>query len=192
MRNIRAFSSEAGTGWGEENASNQKNKARSRSNQTRLIAAVIMIAGTLAARAEGTGPIIVIPGRAGVPVLINGLDASYGVVEGDWGLAKNIHVEPTVYYGHPENPPPPVGHYFPSSGRIPGYGRLEIEPPPDRKPQPEAESFTQTWSAGSYPPPRAVPAQNPPPVIVAPQFNGSPSSGKPKFHSGAGRPQPSR
>ena len=40
------------------------------------------------ARAEGEGPVIVIPSRPGVPVVINGRDASYAVVEGDWGLSR--------------------------------------------------------------------------------------------------------
>ena len=39
------------------------------------------------ARAD-SGPVIVIPSRPGVPVVINGRDASYAVVEGDWGLAR--------------------------------------------------------------------------------------------------------
>ncbi len=96
------------------------------------------------------GPCIVIPGRPGVPIIINGVDASYSVVEGDWGLAEGIHVQPTVYGGRFIDPDPHVGHYFPSSGKWPGYGRLEIEPP--GPPQP-AESFHQSWSAQSMPQP---------------------------------------
>ena len=112
-----------------------------------------------------------IPGRAGVPVIINGIDASYAVVEGDWGLGKGVHVQPTVYGGRPVDPEPNVGHYYPSLGRTPGYGRLEIEPPANRKlPQP-AESYHKSWSAQSAPSPRAqqpeVPLY-PPPVIAAP------------------------
>ncbi len=42
---------------------------------------------TALARAD-SGPVIVIPSRPGVPVVINGRDASYAVVEGDWGLAR--------------------------------------------------------------------------------------------------------
>src|SRR5271154_4574252 len=76
---------------------------------------------------------IVIPGRPGVPIIINGIDASYAVVEGDWGLGKGIHVQPTVYGGRLVDPEPNVGHYYPSLGRTPGYGRLEIEPPANRK-----------------------------------------------------------
>ncbi len=91
-----------------------------------------------------------IPGRPGVPIIINGVDASYSVVEGDWGLGKGIHVQPTVYGGHFVDPEPNVGHYYPSSGHLPGYGRLEIEPPSNGKPRP-AESFHQSWSAESSP-----------------------------------------
>ena len=34
------------------------------------------------------GPVLVIPGRPGIPVVINGYDASYTIVEGDWGLSR--------------------------------------------------------------------------------------------------------
>src|SRR6058998_1083723 len=114
----------------------------------------------------GGGFEIVIPGKPGVPVIINGVDASYAVVEGDWGLGKGVHVQPTVYGGRYVDPVPNVGHYYPSAGRMPGYGRLEIEPPANRAlPQP-AESYHQSWSA--------LPAQSnvpvdPPAIIYAPQ-----------------------
>jgi hypothetical protein len=132
-----------------------------------------LIATTGAAFADSL-PVIVIPGRPGVPIIINGVDASYAVVEGDWGLGKGIHVQPTVYGGHFVDPEPHVGHYYPSAGHQPGNGRLEIEPPANRKlPQP-AESFHQSWSAQStvQPPQPEVPFY-PPPIIVAPQ-NGMP------------------
>jgi hypothetical protein len=118
----------------------------------------------------GGGFEIVIPGRPGVPIIINGVDASYAVVEGDWGLGKGTHVQPTVYGGRYIDPVPRVGHYYPSAGRMPGYGRLEIEPPANRRlPQP-AESYHQSWSAQSAP----LPAQSnvpvdPPAIIYAPQ-----------------------
>ena len=136
----------------------------------------VLLGTTGAAWAGSNGPYLVIPGRPGVPVIINGVDASYSVVEGDWGLGKGIHMEPTVYGGRPVEPAPPVGHYYPSSGRLPGYGRFEIEPPGKPKP---AESFHQTWSANSKeadppaPPSQGVPA-NPPPVILAPPNHESP------------------
>lgn len=137
-----------------------------------LITLAVLIGTAGAAWAEGSGPVIVIPGRPGVPVIINGVDASYAVVEGDWGLAKGYHVQPTVYGGHPVDPGPPVGHYYPSAGHMPGYGRLEIEGADKPK---SAPAFHQSWSAGSrqadpLPPVNQVPA-NPPPVILAPQIN---------------------
>ena len=146
------------------------------------LALAIMIAMTGGALAD-SGPVIVIPGRPGVPIIINGVDASYAVIEGDWGLGKGKHVQPTIYGGRYIDGPPNVGHYYPSAGHAPGYGRLEIEPPSNRKlPQP-AESYYRSWSAQSAP----LPAQsdvpvNPPPIVVAPQigddlpqdFSGSP------------------
>ena len=133
------------------------------------VALALSIAMTSTAFAGG-GFEIVIPGRPGVPIIINGVDASYAVVEGDWGLGKGIHVQPTVYGGRYIDPVPRVGHYYPSAGRMPGYGRLEIEPPANRRlPQP-AESYHHSWSAQSAP----LPAQSnvpvdPPPIIYAPQ-----------------------
>jgi hypothetical protein len=79
-------------------------------------------------------------------------------------------VQPTVYGGRYIDPAPHVGHYYPSAGRIPGYGRLEIEPPANRKlPQP-AEIYYRSWSAQSAPLPAqsSVPVE-PPAIIYAPQ-----------------------
>ncbi len=137
----------------------------------------LLIGAPLTAFAD-SGPVIVIPGRPGVPIVINGIDASYAVVEGDWGLARRIHVQPTVYGGRYIDPEPYVGHYYPSLGQRPGYGRLEIEPPANRKLPPRAESFHQSWSARSDP----TPAQSdipltPPAIIVAPEIG---STGRPQ------------
>jgi hypothetical protein len=137
-----------------------------------VIAAAIWIGMTLTASADGFD--IAIPGHPGVPVLINGRDASFAVVEGTFGLDRNnVHVQPTVIGGPMTYPgPPEVGHYYPSAGRMPGYGRLEIEPPKNRQLPPQAESYQRSWTAQSAPPLLQIPS-NPPPVIVAPQFNGS-------------------
>jgi len=43
-------------------------------------------------------PEIVIPGKAGVPVYINGIDASWGIVEGEFGLDRPGLVAPRVTY----------------------------------------------------------------------------------------------
>ncbi len=133
------------------------------------LALAILIGASCAALAD-SAPVLVIPGRPGVPIIINGVDASYAVVEGDWGLSKNVHVTPTVYGGRYVDPTPHVGHYYPSAGHRPGYGRLEIEPPANRRlPQP-AESYHQSWSAQSTPqPPQPEVPFYPPPIIVAPQ-----------------------
>lgn len=138
----------------------------------RVIYAAVIWIGTMLPALAGDGFNIVIPGRPGVPIIINGVDASYAVIEGDRGLGRGIHVQPTVYGGRYVDPVPNVGHYYPSAGRGPGYGRLEIEPPKNRKlPQP-AESFHEHWSAQSPPPVQQseVPFE-PPAVIVAPPEN---------------------
>jgi hypothetical protein len=136
----------------------------------RVASTLAILAAMTSTAFAGGGFEIVIPGRPGVPIIISGVDASYAVVEGDWGLGQGTHVEPTVYGGRYVDPVPNVGHYYPSAGRMPGYGRLEIEPPANRRlPQP-AESYHQSWSAQSAP----LPAQsnvpvNPPEIIYAPQ-----------------------
>jgi hypothetical protein len=133
-------------------------------------ALAILIGTTLPVFAGGAGGFdIVIPGRPGVPIIIDGIDASYAVVEGQWGLGKGEQVQPTIYGGRYIDPQPNVGHYYPSAGHMPGYGRLEIQPPANRKlPQP-AESYHESWSARSAPPaPQADVPFYPPPVIVAP------------------------
>ncbi len=136
----------------------------------RIGLALAILIGTTAAALADSAPVLVIPGRPGVPIIINGVDASYAVVEGDWGLSKNTHVTPTVYGGRYVDPAPNVGHYYPSLGHQPGYGRLEIEPPANRKLPRPAESYHQSWSAQSTPQPvqPEIPFY-PPPIIVAPQ-----------------------
>jgi hypothetical protein len=135
----------------------------------RAISALLILIGTSLPAFAGDGFNIVIPGRPGVPIIINGIDASYAVVEGDRGLSRDLHVQPTVYGGRYVDPVPNVGHYYPSAGRQPGYGRLEIEPPKNRKLPKPAESFHESWSAASPPPAlqESVPF-DPPAVIVAP------------------------
>jgi hypothetical protein len=132
------------------------------------VALAFLVAMTSQAFAGG-GCEIVIPAKPGVPIIINGVDASYAVVEGDWGLERRNHVQPTIYGGRYVDPVPNVGHYYPSSGHLPGYGRVEIEPSADRKQPQEAESYYRSWSAHSRP--TVEIPQNPPPVIVAPQID---------------------
>jgi hypothetical protein len=132
------------------------------------LALAILIGATLPALAGG-GFDIVIPGRSGVPIIINGIDASYAVVEGEWGLGKGEQVQPTIYGGRYIDVTPNVGHYYPSAGHLPGYGRLEIEPPANRRlPQP-AESYHQSWSSQSTSQPEPEVPFYPPPIVIAPQ-----------------------
>ena len=115
-----------------------------------LAGGVSALAGTAPSFAQ-TGPVIAVPTRPGVPIVIHGRDASYAIVEGDWGLARpSIGI--TVIGSMPIRPNPvyePRRHYHPRYGRVPERGRYEIEPSPDR-PLPEpAESFSRSWSSSS-------------------------------------------
>jgi hypothetical protein len=137
----------------------------------RAAQALLILIGT-SAPALADGFDIVIPGRPGIPIIVNGRDISYAVVEGAWGLGHGNYIEPTVFGGRVIDPEPNVGHYYPSAGNLPAYGRLEIEPPPNRKLPKPAESFHQSWTSQSAPPvpqpPPVVPFY-PPPIIQAPQ-----------------------
>ena len=95
---------------------------------------------------------IVIPSRPGVPVVINGRDASYAVVEGDWGLSRPGAVPVTVIGGSPILPNSVYtrrNSYHPKYGRAPERGRNEIEPAADRALPDPAESFSRSWSTSS-------------------------------------------
>jgi hypothetical protein len=119
-------------------------------------------------------PAIVIPGKLGVPVIINGVDASYCVVEGDWGLARPGHVPQTVVLCRrviSKSMPGYLGSYFPAFGRLPGLGRVEVEQSSDRQLPPPAEGFYREWGTQSDP----APATTEPPahieLNVAPQID---------------------
>ena len=132
------------------------------------------------ARAD-TGPVIVIPSRPGFPVVINGRNANWAVVEGDWGLARPGHGVVTVIGGTPLRYGP-RRHWFPNSGVAPERGRNEIDPGPDRLLPEPAESYSRSWSTASEPlPVNDPPADLPPrifndsqianpPIIIAPQI----------------------
>src|SRR6266704_2378201 len=108
-----------------------------------------LLATGVAAVASDTEAVVVVPSRPGVPIIINGREVSYAMLEGDWGLAKGVHYQPTIY---PSNWQP-------------------IETPPQRLPQ--AESYYRSWSAESQPtpasPPNVAVPFDPPPIIVAPR-----------------------
>jgi hypothetical protein len=117
------------------------------------------------------GPVVVIPGRPGVPVIINGFDASYTVVEGEWGLDRPGIVTPVIVAG-PLIAPLPLSYdrYYPAIGRQPGYGRYEIEPPTRRRLPPPAQSFHRSWGSQSDPIPATLAPPAPMPIIVAPEI----------------------
>jgi hypothetical protein len=131
-----------------------------------LNAALLLVLSASPALAQRV-PSIVIPGRPDVPVMMNGIDVSWSVVEGDYGLDRPIGMVPTVIYRPYAVMVPGPGYgpplerrrqglgpaYFPRDGRRPGYGRLEVEPPPDRPLPPPAESFFQGWGSQSTPGP---------------------------------------
>jgi hypothetical protein len=97
-------------------------------------------------------PEIVIPGKAGVPVMINGIDASYGIVEGEFGLDRPGLFAPTVVYRPlllSSYPGAAVPGYYPKDGKRPGYGRLEIIPPANRVLPPPAPTYYRSWSSSS-------------------------------------------
>jgi len=133
----------------------------------RLVPAVFLLAAvTSPALAQGA-PEIVIPGKPGVPVYINGVDASWGIVIGEFGLDKPGLMAPTVVYrplvvSLPEAEAAP---YHPRSGKKPGYGRLEIVPPANRPLPAPAPTYYRSWSAGSAPGPVTEYPPYAPPII---------------------------
>jgi hypothetical protein len=155
----------------------------------RLVQAALLVVVSASPAFAQRAPVIVIPGKPGVPVILNGIDVSYAVIEGEFGLSRPIMVNPVVVY-QPFALPPIYGpdinagyeesgddphrhHYFPSTGHRPGYGRLEILPPPDRPLPPPAPTFYRSWSSqsGSGPVTDYAPYPYPmPDVYVGPQF----------------------
>lgn len=137
--------------------------------RSRLIIAALGVAALASASSvcAQTGPGIVVSGRAGVPVMINGVIADGAVVYGDWGLARpgqgELIIEGLVT---PAIPLDSRG-YFPGSGRMPRVGRLEAPMPRRTTP---AATYYREWSAGSdmRAPATQYPPYNPPEVIMAP------------------------
>ena len=123
-------------------------------------------------------PVIVVPGRAGVPVMLWGQDVSGAVIYGEFGLDRpgqgaGLTIIPPIgpyYRGIPPESPSANG-YYPGTGRAPRVGRDEVLPPDQGPPKP-AQSFNRSWTSESPQLPANVePPFDPPPVIVAPQIN---------------------
>lgn len=134
---------------------------------TLAIGLVCGVLGAASAHAQ-YGPVLVIPGKPGIPVIINGYDASYTVVEGDWGLARPGQVAPNITGPLISPTPYQTGPYFPHVGRRPGYGRREVEPPPDRRPPSPAPAYHREWGVESQPLPADVNPPAYPPTVIAP------------------------
>lgn len=160
----------------------------------RFLYAALLLAVTCSSALAQREPEIVIPGRPGVPVYINGIDASWGIVEGEFGLDRPNEVAPTVVY-RPflASAPYSVPDYYPSDGRRPGYGRLEVVPPPNRHLPPPAPTYYRSWSSESAPGP-ATEYPSYPPVVVAPTSGRRGSRSNPPHasegHSGEGHRGP--
>jgi hypothetical protein len=134
----------------------------------RIGAVIAVLLGSAPAGAAEFSPVFVVPGKPGVPVIINGWDASYTVVEGDFGLDRPNQVNPVIV-GNPLIAPVPTPYsaYYPRAGHRPGYGRFEVEPPPNRRLPPPAPSYHRYWQSGSQPLPATLdPPAHPPDVSV--------------------------
>jgi hypothetical protein len=131
-----------------------------------LVTAFVAAAISSAARADHA-PTLVIPGRTPAPIIVNGVDAGWAVIEGDWGLYRPGHVAPMVYGHAPALYGLAVGGYYPATGRAPRYGRHEAKPRTARRGPVPAESYFRSWSADSRPAPY-YPSFDPPRVIEAP------------------------
>lgn len=145
------------------------------------VALAISASCALAQRA----PVIVVPGRPDVPVYIHGIDASWGIVEGEFGLDRpNMVTETVIWRPYPPTIAFPTPSYYPAEGRRPRLGRLEINPPPNRVLPPPAPRYNRSWSIESapYPATEYTPGytQNEP-IVVAPVID----------HNGLRRPRQS-
>lgn len=110
-----------------------------------------------------------------MPVIVDGQDVSWAVIEGDWGLHRPGHGAPTFYYRYlPGADPSATRAYFPFTGKRPRTGRLEIIPPEDRRLPTPAESYFRYWGTdgASVPAQTDYPVVPPPAVIVAPRLHG--------------------
>jgi hypothetical protein len=130
-----------------------------------LLVALGLVLSASPALADGAS-VLVVPGRRGVPVMYFGRDISWTVVEGERGLDRpgnDVTIVPTFrsrYYV------PPASGYYPSTGRAPRSGRLEVEPPPDRPLPKPAESYHRQWGVESAHTPVTVPAPYEAPPIM--------------------------
>jgi hypothetical protein len=111
--------------------------------------------GSCAFAGADTEPVIVVPGRPDIPIMIDGRDVRGAIIEGEWGLARG-HTGITIipgpwlpgYRGGGADWRHGARGFYPGTGKPPAYGRLEVIPPPGRARHP-AEGYTRSWEAES-------------------------------------------
>lgn len=134
-----------------------------------MLLAVASCLAAASARADHE-PAFVLPDRFGRPVIVDGLDLTGAVIEGDWGLYRPGHGRKVIYDAGVANPTEPPG-YFPATGRAPARGRFEIEPRPGMPGPRPAEPYYRQWGMQSgTAPPTILPPYDPPAVIVSPRL----------------------
>ena len=76
-----------------------------------ILVAIAVARGAGAARADHQ-PAIVVPGKRGVPIYVDGHEVSGAVISGEWGLYRPGHVTPTITYRRPWADPPHYYYYY--------------------------------------------------------------------------------
>jgi len=120
----------------------------------RFVYAALLLAVSVSPALAQRAPVIVVPGKPGVPVIMNGVDVSWAVIEGEFGLDRPGEPKTVIYRPFAVALPyyaPAYDErgYFPRTGRRPGYGRFEIVPPANRRLPPPAPTYYRSWSSQS-------------------------------------------
>ncbi|EJW09717.1 hypothetical protein A33M_1028 [Rhodovulum sp. PH10] len=146
-----------------------------RSVRVTLVAAAVALALPVPpAAASDNAPSFVVPGRVDVPVYIDGRNAAWSVVEGDWGLYRPGWVPPTVIRPLccvPRASRRPVRHWYPAAV---DYSVAEVRArlKRDWRPPKPGPAYHQSWEANSDDAPSTImpPVYDVPDVLIAPSF----------------------
>ena len=111
----------------------------------RLGSAVLVFLVSVTPGYADHAPTLVIPGRPGVPVVVDGVEVSGAVIEGHWGLHRPGAGVRTIYPEYDLIGPEPAYRYFPFTGRVPRYGRHEIITRSSRGRPTRAQSYHRFW-----------------------------------------------
>lgn len=155
----------------------------------RIVCVAMFLAVSASSALAQREPQIVVPGRPGVPVYINGIDASWSIVEGDFGLDRPGTPKTIIYRPYLMSSPYRGPGFYPHDGRRPGYGRLEVWPKRNRVLPPPAPTYFREWTSESAP----GPVNDAPlfaPTVIAPRIgiNGDPHAAP--HHSDGHRKDP--